>query len=377
MELYQLVMKQCYLICLGLILSSSLWAQQPDRIPYPNIVPNPGFEEYSAPPIGWFYKGQHFTQVIKYWNSATAASPDVFGPKVRVPSYWKEKGFGKQTPHSGKTMVGITVYGCKEGKPHCREYVQIQLNEPLVIGQGYKAEFWVSQLPQSLQVNNIGMYFSPSPLKSSIDEVLDFQPQINADQVVVTPYNGWMRITGKFIADTEAEYLVIGNFFPDSLTQTRSPLSQTLNYSYYYLDDVQLQKEEPILKVPIKEDDLTRIPLEEGQTIRLKNIFFDHDKTELLPRSFIELNKLVQLMGENPGMIIEIIGHTDSIGEFDYNLVLSQRRAKAVTEYLLQQKVAGHRVRYQGYGSSRPIASNEDAEGRQLNRRVELKIIKK
>ncbi|MEL6635160.1 MAG: OmpA family protein [Bacteroidota bacterium] len=370
-------MKRCYYTMLGLLLSANLMAQQADRIPQPNIVPNPSFEEYSAPPIGWFYKGRHFSQVIKYWNSATAASPDVFGPKVRVPSYWKEKGFGKQVPHSGKTMVGITVYGCKEGKPHCREYVQIQLREPLVEGQGYQAEFWVSQLPQSLQVNNIGMYFSTRPVRSSVDELLDLAPQINADQIVVTPYSGWTRITGEFVAQNAAEYLVIGNFFPDSLTQTRSPLTQTLNYSYYYLDDVQLQKVEPILEVPVLADDLTRIRLEEGQVVRLKNIFFEHDKTELLPRSFIELNKLVQLMGKHPKMVIEIVGHTDSSGDFDYNLVLSQRRAKAVSEYLEGQGVEGTRVQYRGHGSARPIASNGDAEGRQLNRRVEFKIIKK
>lgn len=365
------------LLMLCLCLALQLQAQETKGLRTPNIVPNPSFEQYSSTPIGWFYKGQHFTQVIKYWSSPTAASPDVFGPKVRVPSYWKEKGFGQQSAHSGKTSVGITVFGCTDGKPHCREYLQIQLSEPLVIGQNYKAEFWVSQLPQSLQTNNLGMYFSKKAFKLPDDRLLRLEPQVRAENIVVPPFGGWTRITGKFVAETEAEYLIIGNFHPDSLTTSRSPFAQHLNYAYYYVDDVQLTKEEPILHVPVKADDLTRIPLEEGKIITLKNIFFDHDKTELLPRSFVELNKLVQLMRQHPTMIIEIIGHTDSVGEFDYNLVLSQRRAKAVTDYLLTKGISPQRVQYQGYGSGRPIASNEEASGRQLNRRVELRIVKK
>ena len=106
-----------------------------------NIVPNPGFERFSATPIGWFYKGEHFTRVMKYWSSPTGASPDVFGPKVRVPETWADKDFGKHPPHQGGAMAGVTLFGCKDGKPHCREYVQVQLAEPLVVGQQYYIEF--------------------------------------------------------------------------------------------------------------------------------------------------------------------------------------------------------------------------------------------
>ncbi len=352
-------------------------AQQGEAPMTDNIVPNPGFEQYSSTPIGWFYKGDHFTQVMKYWNAPTAASPDVFGPKVRVPSYWKEKGFGQQQAHSGKNMVGITVYGCENGKPHCREYIQIQLREPLVIGQNYAAEFWVSQLPLSLQINQLGIYLSTDPIRKADDSQLEFFPQIKSENIIQSPGNSWTKISGRFTATTEAEYLTIGNFFSDSLTQSRSSFSNHLNYAYYYIDDVSVKKEEPILNVPIREDDLSRISVEEGKLITLKNIFFDHDKVELLPRSFSELNKLVELMRIHPSMIIKIIGHTDSVGEAAYNLELSERRARAVINYLYKKGIPAHRALHAGYGSSQPIASNEDANGRQLNRRVELLILKK
>jgi len=139
------------------LLLEPIHSQAPTGVVQENIIPNPSFEKYASTPIGWFYKGKHFTSVMKYWNAPTGASPDIFGPKVRVPAQWAEKGFGEQGAHSGVSMSGITAYGCENGKPHCREYIQIQLKEPLVPGQQYYAEFWVSHLPRSLRINNLGM----------------------------------------------------------------------------------------------------------------------------------------------------------------------------------------------------------------------------
>jgi OmpA-OmpF porin, OOP family len=341
-----------------------------------NLVPNSGFETYSGTPIGWFYKGQHFTDVMKYWDSATAASPDVFGPKVRVPAHWAAKDFGKQTPHIGESMIGITGYGCEDGKPHCREYVQIQLREPLVIGQGYYAEFYVSHLPRSIQIAGIGMFFSNTKIKVKTDALLEFKPQVVAKDILSAPDNKWIKVSGTFIADTEAEYLLIGNFYPDSLTTKKIPFNNCLNYAYYYIDDVVLKKTDPFVKVPVKENDLCCITVEEGKIIQLKNIFFDTDKAELLPRSFGELNKLLKLMQDNPTMVIEMRGHTDSMGEDNYNLYLSRKRAKAVVEFLNKNGISKSRTRYKGYGNTDPIATNQSEKGRQLNRRVEFLILK-
>ena len=342
-----------------------------------NIVPNAGFEEFAGYPIGWFYKGKHFTSVVKYWSAATAASPDVFGPNVRVPLHWQEKDFGEQSPKQGKSMAGITVFGCDEGKPHCREYIQIQLIEPLVIGQQYSVEFWASHLPRSLQVNNIGCFFSEEKIELSTDEQLTFSPQINAEEIVDGANDKWIKIAGQFQAETEANYLIIGNFFPDSLTQSRSICEDDLNYGYYYIDDVKVIKEDPILPVPVKEDDLSKVEIEEGKIIQLKNIFFETDMAELLPRSYTELKKLHQIMLDHPDMIIEIRGHTDVRGEHEYNIDLSNRRAKAVVDYLISKGIQPARATFKGFGSTQPIAENDTPEGRQLNRRVEFIILQK
>lgn len=369
-------MKKLYLSIAILLFSLAVSSQTNERTVMENIVPNPGFESYSGTPIGWFYKGKHFTDVMKYWDSATGASPDVFGPKVRVPTHWAAKGFGKQSAHLGKSMTGITAYGCEEGKPHCREYIQIQLKEPLVKGQGYYAEFYVSHLPRSIQINNLGMYFSEQKIKVKTDALLDYIPQMYAKGILSAPEHRWIKVSGNFVADKEAEYLLIGNFFSDSLTSKKIPFNNCLNYAYYYIDDVLLKKTEPFVQVPIEEDDLCCISVEEGKIIQLKNIFFDTDKAELLPRSYVELNKLLTLMQENPTMVIEIRGHTDSQGEHDYNIYLSRKRAKAVVEFLNQNGINRSRTRYKGYGNTQPIATNQTEEGRQKNRRVEFLIIK-
>jgi len=330
-----------------------------------NIVPNPSFERYSGIPLGWFYKGKHFTDVMKFWNAPTGASPDIFGPK----------GFGKQPPRTGNSMVGLTIYGCEEGKPHCREYIQIQLKEPLVVGQQYYFEFYVNRLPRSLKVNNLGGYFSVKEINALADDLIEGTPQVKAEEIINTPLSGWVRISGRFQATEEFNYLTMGNFDTDANTKVESHTRAPLNYAYYYIDDVLLKKEDPIIEVPIKADDLTKIDLEEGKIVTLKNIFFETDKFELLPRSYIELNKLLTLMRLNRNMVIEIRGHTDIRGKSDYNKYLSRKRAKAVVLFLIDNGISPSRTLYKGFGSDLPISDNDTTDGMQMNRRVEFRIL--
>lgn len=345
--------------------------------PTANIVPNPGFERYASAPIGWSYKGSYFGEVVKYWFSATTASPDIYGPNVHVPMDWADKGFGEQKARSGKSMAGLTLFGCTNGKPHCREFIEIQLAEPLVIGQAYYVEFWVTHLPKSLQINNLGAYFSVSELKRSTDEVLIREAQVKAPDVVAAPGGKWVKISGQFVAKYEAEYLIIGNFSDDFNTISIAPKADCYNYAYYYVDDVLVKKIPPFKPVPIKPDDLSRQKLEPGKIIQLKNIYFEFDKDELMPRSYVELNKLLKIMHDNPKLCIEIMGHTDALGDDDYNLDLSRRRAEAVVGFLLQNKISKTRLHSHGEGEAKPIASNETDEGRAQNRRVEFEVMKK
>jgi len=96
-----------------------------------------------------------------------------------------------------------------------------------------------------------------------------------------------------------------------------------------------------------------------------------------MPRSFVELNKLLAILRENPQMVIEIVGHTDSFGEDGYNLDLSRRRSKSVVNFLLENNITANRLRYHGEGEREPMATNDTDEGRAQNRRVEFVVVKK
>lgn len=122
--------------------------------------------------------------------------------------------------------------------------------------------------------------------------------------------------------------------------------------------------------------DLYLVPIEIGQVVRLNNVFFDFDKWDLRPESYIELNRVVQLLTENPVIEIEMSAHTDSRGTDEYNFKLSDNRARSVMEYIISKGIANTRITSHGYGETKPVATNDTDEGRQLNRRVEFKILK-
>jgi outer membrane protein OmpA-like peptidoglycan-associated protein/tetratricopeptide (TPR) repeat protein len=124
-----------------------------------------------------------------------------------------------------------------------------------------------------------------------------------------------------------------------------------------YLKDIPLQ--------PIKKDEI----------VILKNIFFDTDKYDLKPQSTTELEKLLDLLNKNPKIKIEISGHTDNVGDDKYNQTLSENRAKAVYDYLINKSIAKERLTYKGYGETVPIDTNDTEEGRANNRRTEFKVI--
>lgn len=116
-------------------------------------------------------------------------------------------------------------------------------------------------------------------------------------------------------------------------------------------------------------------PLEAGAGIVLRNIFFDSKSFILKPESLTELDKVVQLMNDNPNLRIQIGGHTDNVGQDKDNLLLSENRAKAVINYLLSKGVAGIKLSSKGFGAGKPIADNGTDNGRALNRRTELSVI--
>lgn len=117
-------------------------------------------------------------------------------------------------------------------------------------------------------------------------------------------------------------------------------------------------------------------PLEVGSTFQLNNVLFERGTSNLIDSAYLELDKVVEMMEENPKVKIEISGHTDNQGDARLNLKLSQQRVEKVVNYLTDKGLSRDRIVGKGYGGTKPIASNRSESTRKLNRRVEFTILK-
>jgi outer membrane protein OmpA-like peptidoglycan-associated protein len=188
------------------------------------------------------------------------------------------------------------------------------------------------------------------------------------------------------ITDNETE-TVLGSYRANSATgEFIFILVPGKNYNITYQSPGHLFYSENI-EIPVKSNyyeiykPVTLDPITVGSKIILNNIFFDFDKANLRPLSNVELKNLVSLLKANPNMKVEIAGHTDSKGDDIYNQKLSEERAQAVVNKLIANGISPDQMTAKGYGKSMPYTSNKKMDGtdspygRQLNRRVELKII--
>jgi outer membrane protein OmpA-like peptidoglycan-associated protein len=117
--------------------------------------------------------------------------------------------------------------------------------------------------------------------------------------------------------------------------------------------------------------------LKEGQILSTNNILFDFSKSILRAEAYAELDKVARMLKATPTMQVELSAHTDAVGGYSENLKLSEDRAYAAKQYLMSKGIAGDRIISKGYGETTPIGDNKTEIGRQQNRRVEFRILKK
>lgn len=117
------------------------------------------------------------------------------------------------------------------------------------------------------------------------------------------------------------------------------------------------------------------LKMEVDKSVALRNVFFDFGQHIPTAASFKELNVLYQMMIDQPNMKVEISGHTDNRGSLKANQIMSERRAKAIVDFLIRNGIDPARLTFVGYGYERPVAPNTTVEGRSQNRRTEFKII--
>lgn len=172
------------------------------------------------------------------------------------------------------------------------------------------------------------------------------------------------RIVSKIQTDEDGNYLItlpVGNDYAFNVNR-RGYLFYSDNFSITPNTDSVF-----IVNIALQ-------PIEKGASIVLKNIFFETGKFDLQNESKSELDKLVELLNDNPNLKIQIDGHTDNVGQQKDNLELSNNRAKSVVGYLLSKGINQQRLSFKGFGATKPVADNNTETGRAKNRRTELYV---
>ncbi|MGM0497714.1 MAG: OmpA family protein [Bacteroidota bacterium] len=190
-------------------------------------------------------------------------------------------------------------------------------------------------------------------------------------------------IKGKIQVVDNEENKVISTYLSDTLGNYTVKLPEKKKYGvevtakdYLFFSDII-----DLNKMEIKNDSIHKDfyldKVEVGKKMVLENIYFETGKSKLKKESYEELERVVELLEENPSIKLEISGHTDNVGSYVANKKLSKARAKSVVDYLTSKEISESRLKYEGYSFTKPIETNDTPEGRQKNRRVEFEILEK
>lgn len=310
---------------------------------------------------------------------------------------------GEQEANTGKCYAGLFMVS----HGYYREYMQTSLNSPLQAGKQYELKMYVSLSDYSpLAVDKLGICFLKGEKKYEHSDVLnDLKPvYVTIDTEIGMETNEWHEITILYKAKGGENTLLIGSFGIKRLYKTGNTVPPGLSSpiwkkyerdSYYYFDDISIHEFIPEVIDTIPPPDNPYFALMEpeipdtvfvlpdtisrpasNELLVFKNLLFKTGDFVLSPVSYPELDILVVYLKADANSKIEIYGHTDNAGDEEKNKELSLNRAKAVAAYLMVKGVNPSNVSYKGYGSAKPIESNETEQGRKNNRRVEF-IIKK
>jgi outer membrane protein OmpA-like peptidoglycan-associated protein len=344
-----------------------LWSQNVDETkPEKNLIPNGSFENFRR-------KSGNIRQAIPWQDKGTAD----FYQKPLSNDTTAQKG-----ARSGNCYAGLRF------QKKYREFLQVRLAEPLHRGTVYefsmqvRLAFWSNAVLRSFSILfTKGGYNNPADaIKSSMIDTLVQKGGLHNRFL-------WFEIKGFYKASGGEKYITLGDFAPSIKKDMARMNLFRLGFkeSYYFIDDIKLIKakqfEEKVLVEivgPNYRDSALQVKkdIQVGEKVDLKNIFFENGHYYLLPESFVELNKLSEYLLRNPEVQIQINGHSDNVGLKFKNQKMSELRAREVFEYLIKKGVQ-NKMYFKGFGSSQPIADNDNDIGRAKNRRVEFEVVKK
>jgi outer membrane protein OmpA-like peptidoglycan-associated protein len=334
--------------CAVCALFSFAFSQEPE-----NLVPNPDFEFLKSDSlIHNHLQSKEFGFQMNDWETPTYGSTDILGPKFSYQQISPIK--------SGQYAIGMvlnTYLNQKKETIRYTEYIQCKLKKSLQPGKKYLVKFDIAGSEMAIDSSKyFGACFSKKKVIRFGTTILRMIPHVRVD---VPLKQEWQTVGEMLVAEEAYEYLIIGFF--ENKTQ--------LKHIRYAVDNVS------IIEVNNSESSISNYLSFMGEEVVLSNVHFDTNSSELLPKSFKELEKAAQWLYNHPEYIIEIQGHTDYEGEDARNLKLSQARAEAVQHFLEDKGIPILQLKTKGYGESAPIADNKTAAGRAANRRVVLKKV--
>ena len=329
-----------------------------------NLVINPGLEAYDNCPDDF----GSLTKDAESIQAPTQGSTDYFNTcssKMTAGGNF----MGYQKPREGNAYAGLYVYAPKD----YREYITVELKDSLLRGRTYKFSFYVSLAEKAeFAVSQFGLLFTGKTMniqtRRNIPVDLMQKRGLNTyvsagDPDYFTDKEGWMQITGEYMARGDEKYMTIGNFKSNVKTHVVKRGTNLKKAAYYYLDDILLEQSPESLML--------------NELYVLGDLNFDVDGYNLKNREHQQLDDLILLMRKDKSLVVSLYGHTDDTGSDKYNRALSDRRARAVAGYLRSKGIPESRIRWRGYGEFRPMADNATEKGRLQNRRVEFVVSKK
>ncbi len=276
---------------------------------------------------------------------------DLFMTENEEDSSWQQPrnlGYPINT-HEDQFSLFVTADGTKGYYTH-----EVARNGEPISGKIYQFT-----LPESAQVRNRSSYVSGRVFDADTKKPIGAEVQLfnlNSQQL-----------------EQQVEADSASGLYYMVLTEG-APYALYVNHPGYLFKSLSFEIAEAETLKPVNLD-VYLDPIRAGMITRLSNIFFDTDKHEVKPKSETELLRVVQFLEQNPEVRIEIGGHTDDVGNVAYNQRLSEKRAQAVLEWLMNAGAPAKSLSAKGYGQSKPQVPNDSEENRQQNRRIEFRVL--
>ncbi|MFY7937694.1 MAG: OmpA family protein [Flavobacterium sp.] len=343
-----------------------------------NLVPNGDFEV-----------NKHFFTFrtlgsLSNWFKINSTTPDFCESPYNIGGY--QKAF------SGAKYCGIFLsLDSGLGRTYV-EYISVKLDQKLIKDKNYCLSMYLSLGDFHYSIDALNFNFSKKKLKgegTGFVHVENYGVLTYEGDSLLRDYKSWMRVCSNYQSIGGEQYLTIGYLNPNVKLIKVKKGKPNFNLTYYYIDKVSLIEEKDILncdcKFKVKSQNLIKNGIDTSNNkienlglnkeLILDDIKFETNNFELLSQSKIALNELIKYVKKGPEIKIEILGHTDNIGTESNNFLLSEKRAQSVAMYLINNGIPEYKIQYKGLGSKYPISTNENEDGRQLNRRVEIRIL--